>query len=249
MAAEVEVVAGEIVDPLTPAEQAQLDQDEATIESGLASFVEVGRSLADIRDKRLYRAKHGTFEKYVDVRWGIARRTYQQMIAASRTVASIEAETVRANRAPDHLPKSEWVARPLVEYRAHMRKLEKLNEARNEEVPEDPDTEVIRENLADAWGAVVDEAAARGSRITRALVEQVLVEEKLLPPKLKPGQSRIRNLNEQIGEVADRLIAADKFLKKIRLTAETQRDKDKALKFAEVADSIAARLREVAGDE
>lgn len=239
-----ELVTGELVDTLTPAEQAQLDQDEATIESGLASFVEVGRALADIRDARLYRDKHGTFEKYVDVRWGIAGATYRQMIMAARTVDSIAV----AIRDGDPIPTSEYVTRPLTRYRTHMRRLEKLNEAINEETPEEPDTEVIKANLADAWGAIVDEAHARGARVTRALVEQVLVEEKLIPPRLKPGQSRIRSLNEQIGEVADRLIAAEKFLKKIRLTAETQRDRDKALKFADLADRIAASLRDIAGD-
>lgn len=40
-----------------------LEENEAIIERGLATFVEVGTALAEIRDNRLYRESHGTFEE------------------------------------------------------------------------------------------------------------------------------------------------------------------------------------------
>jgi hypothetical protein len=65
-------------------EARQLADCEAVIERGLKTFVEVGRALMQVRDARLYRAVHGTFEEYAEQRWGlIARRAYQLIDAAA----------------------------------------------------------------------------------------------------------------------------------------------------------------------
>ena len=47
---------------LSKSENTALAECEAVIERGLATFVEVGRALLHIRDERLYRAAHRTFE-------------------------------------------------------------------------------------------------------------------------------------------------------------------------------------------
>ncbi len=60
-----------------------LDECERIIERGLASFVEVGEALMEIRDSRLYRDTHGTFEDYCRARWHISRDyAYKQIRAA-----------------------------------------------------------------------------------------------------------------------------------------------------------------------
>lgn len=51
-------------DALTTAERMLLTQNEAVIERGRRAFVEVGTALAQIRDSRLYRQSHDTFEAY-----------------------------------------------------------------------------------------------------------------------------------------------------------------------------------------
>jgi len=44
----------------------------------------MGRALREIRDARLYRATHGTFEDYCEQRWEIEwRRAYQLMDASA----------------------------------------------------------------------------------------------------------------------------------------------------------------------
>lgn len=83
---------------------------ERIIERGLQTFVEVGQALIEIRDRRLYKLSHQTFEDYCQERWGLARRTAYQYIEASEVVANIE-QNVR-NCA--HLPANEAQARPLV---------------------------------------------------------------------------------------------------------------------------------------
>ena len=49
---------------LTAAETDFLSQLEDTIATGLHTFREVGEALGMIRDNRLYRASHPTFEDY-----------------------------------------------------------------------------------------------------------------------------------------------------------------------------------------
>lgn len=68
---------------LTPSEVKSLDQYEATITQGLKTYHEVGMALLAIRDQKLYRATHETFEAYCQTRWGFERRhAYRLMDAA-----------------------------------------------------------------------------------------------------------------------------------------------------------------------
>lgn len=65
---------------------------ERVIERGLAMFIEVGDALAQIRDRKLYRDTHDTFEAYCEERWGLKRtRAYELMQAAgvARLVSEI----------------------------------------------------------------------------------------------------------------------------------------------------------------
>ena len=47
---------------LSAAEAGRLQELETTIERGLQTFIEVGEALREIRDHRLYRGDHPTFE-------------------------------------------------------------------------------------------------------------------------------------------------------------------------------------------
>src|SRR5260221_3259797 len=54
---------------LSPGEQKDFAECEAVIQRGWQTFVEVGRALARIRDQKLYRAEHDTFETYCRQKW------------------------------------------------------------------------------------------------------------------------------------------------------------------------------------
>ncbi len=71
---------------LTVVEQGRLEHNEAIIEKGLNTFVDVGNALAEIRDGKLYRDTHGTFEDYCQERWGISLPRAYQFIEAAETV-------------------------------------------------------------------------------------------------------------------------------------------------------------------
>lgn len=70
--------------PLDSHEQAQLSACEKIIEKGYTTFIEVGNALFEIRNNKLYREKHATFEEYCKGKWQIKRqRAYELMEAAS----------------------------------------------------------------------------------------------------------------------------------------------------------------------
>ncbi|HEV7344385.1 MAG TPA: hypothetical protein VGN60_01950 [Devosia sp.] len=74
---------------LQPEEATRLARCEALIERGVAVFTEVGRALTDIRDGKLYRAHHKTFEAYCDARWGLVRSRAYQLIDQAKVVDAI----------------------------------------------------------------------------------------------------------------------------------------------------------------
>jgi hypothetical protein len=80
--------------PLTKGELDRLTVLEATVDSGLKSFIEVGNALIEIRDSGLYRDTHGTFEAYCDARYGFSRRRGYQLMQAAEvgTIVHIDNE-------------------------------------------------------------------------------------------------------------------------------------------------------------
>jgi hypothetical protein len=74
---------------LSETEDARLARNETRISQGLASFVEVGEALSDIRDARLYRATHGTFESYCQQRWKFTRNTAYLLMRESEAAQSV----------------------------------------------------------------------------------------------------------------------------------------------------------------
>jgi hypothetical protein len=111
------------VETLTGVEATVLDDLEQTIEKGLATFVEVGRALEAIRDRRLYRETHSTFESYCKERWGISRGHAYRQIDGAQVVSVLQDSGTgpkMSTRLGDvrlqvgDIPASESVARELV---------------------------------------------------------------------------------------------------------------------------------------
>lgn len=73
--------------PLTQHESTQLEACEQAIESGARTFIRVGECLAVIRDQRLYRETHGSFESYCEERWGFSRRRGYQLIRSAEAAS------------------------------------------------------------------------------------------------------------------------------------------------------------------
>ncbi len=111
-----------IAEPLSATERAELAAIEIAIEDGLRGIEAMGSRLMFVRDRRLYRETHATFEDYCRERWGMDR-TY-----AFRHIQAAEMAAVLPN---GNTPKSEAVARELVPLRDEP---ERLREAWTEAV-------------------------------------------------------------------------------------------------------------------
>ena len=109
-AVEVEVVP----DELTEDQQRERLHLERKVER---AFYEAGKALRELRDRRLYRSTHKTFEEYCLERFGFKRRHPYQLINAAEVVDNLL--EMCANRAQNFcgapaLPTSEYQVRPLV---------------------------------------------------------------------------------------------------------------------------------------
>jgi hypothetical protein len=69
--------------------QRSLAECEEVIERGLATFVEVGEALLSIRDGRLYRETHDTFESYCRERWGMSKTHANRQIEAAGVAGTL----------------------------------------------------------------------------------------------------------------------------------------------------------------
>jgi hypothetical protein len=86
---------------LTEDEQCELAMHEQCIENGMDTFVGVGRSLAIIRDGRLWRGGYANFEDYCKGRWGFGRVQASRMITGAEAAMRItEFVTQRVTKPP-----------------------------------------------------------------------------------------------------------------------------------------------------
>lgn len=83
---------------LNPAAQVALVSCEQRIERGLKTFIDVGQALAEIRDSRLYKGTHDTFEAYCRERWNMTPQYANRLVLAADVVTSME--TIGSTPAP-----------------------------------------------------------------------------------------------------------------------------------------------------
>ncbi len=85
---------------LSVRDQERLEVLEERVRSGIDTFHEVGRALAEISCRRLYRKTHTTFEAYCREKWGFHRSLAYRLIAAAEVVDDVSPiGTVPANEA------------------------------------------------------------------------------------------------------------------------------------------------------
>jgi hypothetical protein len=92
--------------PLDETEKKRLQELEAIVAQGLQTFYEVGQALIEIRDRKLYRATHKTFEAYCQEKWSLTRPRAYQFMDASEVVQNLSTMV-------DKIPTNERQVRPL----------------------------------------------------------------------------------------------------------------------------------------
>src|SRR5574342_105099 len=164
-------MSADLVAPLTTAEADHLAECEVVIERGMGVFIEVGTALMSVRDNRLYRAEHGTFEDYCHERWALSATHANRMIDSARVV-----ETIITPIGAEIIPATESQARELAPL---LDQPEELREVWNEAVERGngaPTASVIR--------------AVRQEREAPSTVEP----ERPRPPKWDPEERRQHEL-------------------------------------------------------
>lgn len=130
----------EAVGELTITEQEKLEACEAVIRENLESFLSVGKALWEIRQGKLYRATHKTFEAYCDEKFGLERRNAYHLMEG---VTVVEQLRVGAETDPVNTP-------ILPTTHSHARALSNIE----------------TEQRQDVWNTVVEEARETGKPIT-----------------------------------------------------------------------------------
>ena len=83
----------------------RLTELERVIDRGLATFVEVGAALTEIREQRLYKLRDGysSFEQYCKDRWGFNRQRASQLIQAAAVSTIVDTSPLATDLAAPRL--------------------------------------------------------------------------------------------------------------------------------------------------
>lgn len=94
------------IEPLSDEEAEQLAVCESEIKDGIGTFWEVGKALAQVSAKRLYREKYETFQVYCAERWSMTRQNAYRLIEATDVFENVPGvKTERQARAIKHFEK------------------------------------------------------------------------------------------------------------------------------------------------
>lgn len=77
-------------------ESARLIELERKISNGVQTFIEVGDALAEIKERRLYRADFTNFADYCESKWGFTSMRARQLIEASEATHGLPQNVKRA---------------------------------------------------------------------------------------------------------------------------------------------------------
>lgn len=78
-------------DVFSDADRERLEQLEHAITSGLAVFIEVGRALSEIHERRLYKIEYRSFEAYLAERWNLSQSRGRKLVYGARVADVLEA--------------------------------------------------------------------------------------------------------------------------------------------------------------
>ena len=87
---------GDITTTLTVPERARLQECEEVIEKNIRGFLATGHALAEIRDRRLYRETHKTFERYCKKQWDLGKTHAYRQIASYEVVQNLYASSLQS---------------------------------------------------------------------------------------------------------------------------------------------------------
>jgi hypothetical protein len=103
-----------VAERLTITEASLLAECETVIERGMGVFIETGTALTAVRDRRLYRETHGTFEDYCRDRWSLSTTHANRLIESAKVIETISTPIgVEISASAPPIPATESQAREL----------------------------------------------------------------------------------------------------------------------------------------
>jgi hypothetical protein len=84
--------------PLTTQEKSRFAELEGIVETHLEAFLAVGRALAEIRNKRLYRQDFATWEDYCTRKWGLGYSRANELVRSTEIAEGFARELCRSAR-------------------------------------------------------------------------------------------------------------------------------------------------------
>ena len=154
---------------MTPGDQKRLASCERVIGTNLRAFVAVGGALLQIREQRLYRETHESFETYCRERWSFSRQHAYRLIDASTVMRDLSpiGDSGKAAVAA-MLPANEAQARALARIDPDQRP-EVWQQIVKTAVRQDPDrrpviTQRLVEEKVREWITPQDEVEGRGTQ-------------------------------------------------------------------------------------
>lgn len=153
----------EIAAPLTQEERHHLKRCEKTIRDGLGTFVAVGSALMEIRDARLYRQSHPSFEAYVHSVLALTRPRAYQLIDSAQVMRDLS--TIGDI---SMLPRNEGQARELCRWKTPQERAEKWKSVLEAAKGQPVTARFIRQALVNPEEAAPEDARRRiASCLTR----------------------------------------------------------------------------------
>lgn len=98
---------------LTAIERSELANLESIVDRHVSTWPEIGRALAQIRDRQLYRETNSTWDEYLKAKWDIERRHADRLIQAAQVAQNLGPmgpQTERQARPLTSLPAAEQPA-------------------------------------------------------------------------------------------------------------------------------------------
>ncbi|MFD6401246.1 hypothetical protein [Nocardia sp. NPDC060249] len=197
---------------LTLREKQQLEMLEQSIEALRMAFAVAGRALEIIRNARLYRSTHPTFEAYVEDKWGMQRGYANKLIRAWPLANRLRsgAPTINEAQVRELLPVADRYGQDAaITVYSVVAEADKVTAAKVKEavsvVPDGPfdEDEVIKRIRALQQGLSVD-TAAKGDRLVLAvrklegITAQLVEGSRDHPDEARDVAQRLRNLAKRI---------------------------------------------------
>jgi hypothetical protein len=178
----------------------ELKRCEAIIERNLKTFIDVGNALLEIRDNRLYRDTHKTFEAYCHERWGWKRDYVNKQIRAAEVARNLGTMVPKSSQVSDFKPTSEhldtMVSKPtqVSDFKPtserQLRPLANLKPAAQRQI----------------WTQAVKESNGRAP--TAAIVNHIK-HKRIRPMNIKPSLPDINTVKQNVGRDINKILDFD----------------------------------------